>query len=159
MTSEGEEMKRTFVIALIAMSSLGGGSALAQSDAGAIKAANDNFYAAISERDAAAIDRGWEHEGMVFNIFAVNKAPMIGWSAVKTGYDDLFKRFAELSVTMAEPIIRQDGDRAVVVGVETQKAKLPSGDTVSGSLPATNVFIKRDGRWLMVHHHSSRPPQ
>jgi len=95
----------------------------------------------------------------VFNIFAVDKSPMIGWNTVRDGYDDLFKRFSELSVSMPDPSIRQDGDSAIVVGVETQKAKLPSGDSVSAMLPATNIFVKRDGHWLMVHHHSSRPPQ
>jgi hypothetical protein len=31
--------------------------------------------------------------------------------------------------------------------------------TFNALLPATNVFIKHDRHWLMVHHHSSRPPQ
>jgi ketosteroid isomerase-like protein len=84
---------------------------------------------------------------------------MIGWNAVRSGYEDLFNRFPALSVNMPEPAIRQDGDSAVVVGIETQKVRLPSGETASALLPATNVFVKRDGQWLMVHHHSSRPPQ
>jgi ketosteroid isomerase-like protein len=84
---------------------------------------------------------------------------MIGWNAVKSGYEDLFNRFPELSVNMAEPLIRQDGDAAVIVGVETQKVRLSNGEAASALLPATNVFVKRDGHWLMVHHHSSRPPQ
>jgi hypothetical protein len=69
----------------------------------------------------------WDHDGKVFNIFGVSKAPMIGWESVKSGYDDLFKRLPELSVEMSEPFIRQDGDSAVVIGVETQKVKLSSG--------------------------------
>jgi ketosteroid isomerase-like protein len=78
---------------------------------------------------------------------------------VRSGYEDLFNRFPELSVSMADPSIRQNADSAVVVGVETQKVRLPSGEVASALLPATNVFVKRNGRWLMVHHHSSRPPQ
>ena len=129
------------------------------SDAEAIKTANAGYYAALSVRDAGALDRLWHHDGPVFNIFAVNKAPMVGWDAVKSGYEDLFNRFPELSVSMADPSVNQNGETAVVVGVESQKAKLRNGDTVSALLPATNIFVKRDGRWLMVHHHSSRPPQ
>ena len=136
------------------------GNAMAQSqDAQAIRAANAGFYAALSAKDAAALDRVWDHDGQIFNIFGVSKAPMVGWDAVKNGYEDLFNRFSELSVNMAEPSIRQDGDSAVVVGVETQKVRLSNGETASALLPATNVFVKRDGHWLMVHHHSSRPPQ
>lgn len=84
---------------------------------------------------------------------------MIGWKTVKAGYEDLFNRFPEISVTMADPAIRQDADSAVLVGVETQKARLPNGEVSNALLPATNIFVKREGRWLMVHHHSSGPPQ
>ena len=137
------------------------GDPLAQSssDVEAIKAANAGFYAALSARDAGALDRVWDHDGQVFNIFGVSKAPMVGWSAIKSGYADLFNRFPELSVSMDDPSIRQDAGSAVIVGVETQRVRLPSGEVASALLPATNVFVKREGHWLMVHHHSSRPPQ
>jgi uncharacterized protein (TIGR02246 family) len=134
------------------------GNAIAQAQDGqAIRTANEGYYAALSHRDAASLDKMWDRDGKVFNIFGVSKAPMIGWESVKSGYDDLFKRFVELSVELTEPFIRQNGDRAVVIGVETQKVKLSSGESASAQLPATNVFVKRDGRWLMIHHHSSRP--
>ena len=152
-------MRLKFASCLIVTMLVCAGAARAQQDTNSIKAANAGYYAALSARDAGAVDKVWSHDGLVFNVFAVNKAPAVGWSAVKDGYDDLFKRFPELSVAMAEPSIRQDGDVAVVVGVETQKAKLASGDTINALLPATNVFIRRDGHWLMIHHHSSRPPQ
>ncbi len=152
-------MRLTFASCLVATMIVAAGAAHAQQDTSSIKAANAGYYAAISARDAGAVEKVWSHDGQVFNVFAVNKAPMVGWSAVKDGYDDLFKRFLEVSVVMPEPSIRQDGDVAVVVGVETQKAKLASGDTIMAMLPATNVFVRHDGRWLMVHHHSSRPPQ
>jgi ketosteroid isomerase-like protein len=148
---------RYLVIATVASTLLSGGVAQAQQDA--IKAANAAYYAAISARDPSAVDKVWDHGDQVFNIFGVSKAPMTGWNEVKSGYDDLFRRFPEIAVAMSEPAIRQDGDVAVVVGVETQRAKLANGDTVNALLPATNVFIKHDGHWLMVHHHSSRPPQ
>jgi ketosteroid isomerase-like protein len=152
-------MRLAFVSCLVTSTIVSASFAHAQQDTDAIKAANTGFYMAVSARDAEALQKVWSHEGQIFNIFAVSKAPMLGWSAVKSGYDDLFKRFAELSVSMPEPAVRQDGAIAIVVGVETQKAKLPNGDTINALLPATNVFIKRDGQWLMVHHHSSRPPQ
>jgi ketosteroid isomerase-like protein len=139
----------------------GAGGSLAQSpsDAEAIKAANTSYYTALSGRDPGALDRVWDHDGQVFNIFGVSKAPMVGWNAVKSGYEDLFNCFPELSVSMPDPLIRQDADSAVVVGVENQKVRLPNGEAGSALLPATNIFVKRNGRWLMVHHHSSRPPQ
>lgn len=156
-------MHRTFVLGLAVFLVLAASAIISQaqlsSDAEAAKAANAGFYAALSARNVEALDRVWDHDGQVFNIFGVSKAPMVGWEAVKSGYEDLFNRFPELSVSMADPSIRQDAASAVVVGVETQRVRLPSGEVASGLLPATNVFVKRNGHWLMVHHHSSRPPQ
>jgi ketosteroid isomerase-like protein len=156
-------MYRMFVfgsVALLAFAAeVGGPLAQSSSDTEAIKAANTSFYTALSARDAGALDRVWDHDEQVFNIFGVSKAPMIGWNAVRSGYADLFNRFPELSVSMADGSIRQDADSAVVVGVETQRVRLPSGEVASALLPATNVFVKWNGHWLMVHHHSSRPPQ
>jgi uncharacterized protein (TIGR02246 family) len=156
-------MHRTFLLCsavfLILAARAGDSLAQSSSDAEAIRVANAGFYAALSARDAGALDRVWDHDGQVFNIFGVSKAPMVGWTAVKSGYEDLFNRFPELSVSMADPSIRQDADSAVVVGVESQRVRLPNGEVASALLPATNVFVKRNGRWLMVHHHSSRPPQ
>jgi ketosteroid isomerase-like protein len=156
-------MHRIFVLGLVVSLALAAGArgplAQSSSDIEAIMAANSGFYTALSSRDAVALDRVWNHDGQVFNIFGVSKAPMVGWNAVKNGYADLFNRFPELSVSMADPSIRVDADSAVIVGVETQRVRLPSGEVASALLPATNVFVKREGHWLMVHHHSSRPPQ
>ncbi len=107
----------------------------------------------------AAVERLWVREGPVFNIFGASRTPLAGWSAIRAGYEDLFARFQELSVTMPEPQVGQNGDSALVVGVEALRARLPSGEAVNLSLPTTNAFIRQNGRWLMVHHHSSRPPQ
>lgn len=128
-------------------------------DVGAISSANTAFYAALSARDIAAVERVWARDGQVFNIFGASRAPLVGWTAVRAGYEDLFARFPELSVSMAEPQVAQNGDSALVVGVEALRARLPNGETTSLSLPTTNAFMRRDGRWLLVHQHSSRPPQ
>jgi ketosteroid isomerase-like protein len=154
-------LHRAVFMAFVTMS----GSAMSQpQDSEAIKSANVGFCSAVSARDVVALGRVWDHDGQVFNIFGVSKAPMIGWNAVRGGYEDLFNRFPEISVNMPEPAIRQDGDSAVVVGVETQKVRLPNGETVSALLPATNVFVKRDGQWLWFtttppgHRNSTSPP-
>ena len=95
-------MHRTFVFGTFLFLALAarvdGTSAQSSSDIEAIKAANSGFYTALSARDAGALDRMWDHDGQVFNIFGVSKAPMVGWNAIKSGYADLFNRFPELSV-------------------------------------------------------------
>jgi hypothetical protein len=34
-----------------------------------------------------------------------------------------------------------------------------NGNAVERSVLATSAFEKRNGQWLMVHHHGSRTPQ
>ena len=157
-------MRRTLLLGSAALllglaTGMGGGRAQQAPEAEAIRAANAAFYAALSARDLGALERVWVRDGQVFNIFGASRTPMVGWSAVRGGYEDLFGRFPELSVTMPEPLVAQNGDSALVVGVETLRARLANGEAANLLLPTTNAFIRRDGRWLMVHHHSSRPPQ
>jgi ketosteroid isomerase-like protein len=129
-------------------------------DENAIKAANAAFYAAISARDISAIERSWAQDAQVSNIFATSKTTAFGPSGIKADYEDLLKRMVEVSVVMPEPVsVRQEGDMALLVGVETLQAKLANGDTIKLFPIATNVFVKRGTQWLMVHHHTSRPPQ
>jgi ketosteroid isomerase-like protein len=129
-------------------------------DTNAIKAANAAFYAAASARDLSAIERIWAQDAQVSNIFATNKTPSFGPSGIKADYEDLLKRMVELSVVMSEPVsVRQEGDVAIVVGTETLQAKLSNGDTIKLFPLATNIFVKRGTQWLMIHHHTSRPPQ
>ncbi len=123
-----------------------------------VKEANDAYYAALSARSSSKIEDIWAHNGRVTNIFAVNPAPTVGWDGVKAAYDNLFERFPKLLVSMPEPMIRVEGPAALVVGVETQEAQLANGSAVKAKLPATNVFHKEGGKWLMVHHQTSRPP-
>jgi ketosteroid isomerase-like protein len=124
----------------------------------AVKAANDTYYAALSTRSSSAIGHIWAHNARVTNIFAANSAPTVGWDGVKGAYENLFARFPKLSVAMPEPMIRIEGDAALVVGIEFLEAELPNGSAASAKLPATNVFLKEQGEWLMVHHQTSRPP-
>ena len=124
----------------------------------AVKAANHAYYAALSARSSSEIEDVWAHNVGVTDIFAVNPAPTVGRDRVNGAYDNLFARFPKLSVSMPEPMIRVKGDVALVVGVETQEAELPNGSAVNAKLPATNVFLKQGGKWLMIHHQTSRPP-
>jgi ketosteroid isomerase-like protein len=161
--SREEAMRRTFLLgcgtllAGLAAATGDDGARQQNTDVAAIRSANAAFYAALSTRDIGAVERLWARQGPVFNIFAASSVPLADWSAIRAGYEELFARFPELSVTMAEPQVAQNGDGALVVGVETLRARLPNGEARNLSLPTTNVFIHRNGRWLMMHHHSSRP--
>ena len=129
-------------------------------DMNAIKAANSAYYAALSAGDISAMDPVWAKDEQTSNIFSAAKQPSFGPSAIKADYTGLFaKRQGEVSVVMTNPSVRQQGDQALVVGIEAGRAKSPNGDLAEFFPVATNVFVKRGVQWLMVHHHTSRPPQ
>jgi ketosteroid isomerase-like protein len=159
----GEIMRRTVLLgsaALLAglMAKIGRSHAQQSPETEHVKTANSAFYTALSARDIKATERLWVRDEQVFTIFGASRSPLVGWSALNNGYVELFNRFPELSVTMPEPSIRQDGDFALVVGVEALRARLQNGEILNLSLPTTNVFVNRNGQWLLIQHHSSRPP-
>ena len=131
-------------------------------DMSAIKAANVAYYSALSAGDIAAMEQVWAKDEQVSNIFSQSKEPSYGPNAIMAGYDGLFKRrqgATALVVMTTEPAVRQQGDVALVTGVESVEVKPPNGEVVKAFEVATNVFVRRDAQWLMIHHHTSRPPQ
>jgi ketosteroid isomerase-like protein len=42
------------------------------------------------------------------------------------------------------------GDTAVLTGVQLAEARPPEGETEESAVAFTDVFVRRDGRWLMV---------
>ena len=103
------------------------------------------------------MERVWASEANVIPIHPSSKALIVGWEAVR--WEGIFDRFAEITVSMKEPQIRILENVAWIVGVEAAQGKLKNGDPVSFTAFTTNMYEKRDGRWLMVLHTTSRVPQ
>jgi ketosteroid isomerase-like protein len=60
-----------------------------------------------------------------------------------------------VTVSLAEPHVHTNGAVAWAVGVEKVQLLRKSGETLSFDAFVTNVFEKRDGRWLMVSHQAT----
>ena len=123
-----------------------------------VLAANHAFDQALSHRDMRALDALWAHDADVTCIHPSGRALLVGWEAVRKSWaEGTFRRFGEMNVTMADPHVRIHGTVAVVVGVEAVRAKrADDGQAVEFQALTTNTYEKRDGRWLMTHHHASR---
>ena len=130
-----------------------------KSDIEAVVAANLAFDTAISSRDINAMERVWAAEPYVIAVHPASKVLIVGWDAVRKSWDGTFDRFAEISVSMKEPQIHLAQSVAWVVGIESVQGKSKNGDAVSFTAFTTNIYEKRDGRWLMVLHTTSRVPQ
>jgi len=124
-----------------------------------VLAANKAFERAFSNLDINAIEALWARDENVTILHPISKAPLIGWEGVRKSWEGALSRYTEISVTMNEPHVSVGPGMAWVVGVEKVQGRRPSGEIVEFAALTTNVFEKRDGRWLMVHHHGSRMPQ
>src|SRR6266536_5067160 len=130
-----------------------------KSDIEAVTAANLAFDTALSARDINAMERVWAAESHVIAVHPARKVLIVGWDAVRKSWEGTFDRFAEISVSMKEPQIHVTQNVAWVVGIESAQGKFKNGDAVSFTAFTTNMYEKRDGRWLMVLHTTSRVPQ
>lgn len=137
---------------------LGGrGVAAQQIDVDDVTVANEAFYDAFSARDMAQMDAVWAHEAYVRVIYPTSTEIDAGWDAVRAHWQDAFDLFSEIGISMPEPDVRAGDQVAWVVGLEQVQARLASGEDVSFTTMATNVFERSGDKWLMVHHHASAP--
>lgn len=114
-------------------------------DDDAIREKNERFYTAFSERDFAAMDRLWAQEGRITCIHP-------HWNVLE-GRDAVLRSWAAIMNNPVQPRVVAGGEQITIAG---DVALVVCREFVAGvPLLATNVFIREEGEWRMVHHHSS----
>ena len=168
-------MRRTLVCAVfaslagIAAATMGGGASGAKAqgqqaaDAEGVRAALSAFYAALNARDIRAMEALWSRDAEPIMIHPAGphaRAPVVGWEAIRRSFEEAWPRFEEFRVTVNEPVqVRVGQGGAVAVAVTPVRQKVRGGAALDYTALATFAFERRDGRWLLVHHHASRVPQ
>jgi ketosteroid isomerase-like protein len=117
-------------------------------DERAVVAANAAFYAAFQARDLAGMEALWARVQPVAVIHP-GWPPVHGRVAVLETWRRILEGPAppEIACSRAWPYV--NGDSAFVICYE----KLPGGDLV-----ATNVFVREEGQWRIVHHQAGPTP-
>jgi ketosteroid isomerase-like protein len=111
----------------------------------AVLAANLEFYRAFTSRDFPAMDRLWARKTMVLCTHP-GWIPLAGRSAVMASWHGILSN-------PDAPLIMCHDDAAYLYG---DFAMVQCEEELTGAnLAATNVFIKEDGEWRLIHHHSS----
>jgi ketosteroid isomerase-like protein len=103
----------------------------------------------------------WAQEPYVVLINPRDKAPAVGWDAVKKDWQDaVFGFWAELKLSPKQaPQIHINQGTASTTGVVGVEGKNKSGQALSFTIIETQVYEKRGDRWLMISHHASRVPE
>lgn len=113
-------------------------------DAKALLAVNAAFYRAFAARDAEALAALWARRAPVACIHP-------GWD-VLTDHTAVIESWRRLLANPASPPVRCRDARAHVLGEAgfvTCHEVLPEG-----MLVATNMFVREDGAWKLVHHQA-----
>lgn len=121
----------------------------------AVLMANAAFYDAFSQRNASAMEAVWARESPVTCIHPGWEA-LHGREAVMESWVDILSGSGAPPISCAKPVVYLYGETASVVCIE----RVPGG-----TLIATNVFVREQERWRIVHHHagpvarSAAPPE
>lgn len=111
---------------------------------GAVLFANQAFYHAFNSRDLAFMDRIWARTVSVACIHP-GWDPLVGREAVMESWEQIFANTSGGTLWPQEERTVVSGDHAYVITYE-----------VIGEQPliATNLFVREEGEWRMVHHHA-----
>jgi ketosteroid isomerase-like protein len=109
-----------------------------------VLAANAAFYAAFASRDLDAMERVWAETAPVACIHPGWHA-LDGRAAVMASWRGILRGPGAPEITCASAVARVLGETAFVVCTE---------DLPGGQLAATNVFVRENAAWKLVHHHA-----
>ncbi len=115
--------------------------------------ANAGFYRAFESLDLAEMDRVWAHTDYVRCVHP-GWCLLVGWEAVQQSWDAIFKGTREMRFSIEDVRAHVDADFGWVTCTENILSHA-RGQVAVTALLATNLFERRGGDWLMVHHHAS----
>jgi len=113
------------------------------------------FYQAFESRDLDAMMAAWAEDEDIVCVHPGGPR-LVGYEAVRAGWEQIFAADAKLSFKLAEIVVIE------TVGLALQSAieHVTVGDDPKprGSAIATNVFLRTPSGWRLVVHHASPAP-
>jgi ketosteroid isomerase-like protein len=127
---------------------------MSERDEGAeVEEVNLRFYRALENRDFDEMSAVWAH-GEHVRCVHPGWTLLSGWDAVRQSWEAIFKDGREMRFSIGDVDVHLDGDTAWVTCTESILSQA-GGNIAVTTLLATNVFERRGGDWLLVHHHAS----
>ena len=123
-------------------------------------------HAADPEQEIRAMEKLWNESRVRADVVALDQLLDAGWTVthgdgtINTKAEYLAdlksgdrKFFAD--VKQDDFTVRLYGDTAVAAGISDSKVEY-KGKPSGGALRFTRVYVKRDGRWVMIVSHATR---
>ena len=120
---------------------------------GKVLEANRNFYRALQDLSLEKMDAVWLQEDWVKCVHPGWNL-LEGWETIRESWQTMFKDTDSMLIRVGVQSVRVDGSTAWVCCTE-DISSAEGRRTDSGSAQATNIFERRNGAWLLVHHHAS----
>jgi hypothetical protein len=118
------------------------------SDYVAVLFANDAFYLAFTSRDVEAMDAIWSQRPSVTCIHP-------GWELL-SGREQVLESWEAILTSGHSPNVTCHEASATVLG---ETAYVVCYEELEGAyLMATNIFIREDNTWKLVHHQAGAAP-
>jgi ketosteroid isomerase-like protein len=147
----------TFVFVLvISLGSISSIKAQMNSEQSAVEAANRAFYKAFGDESMKEMNMVWSHSEYVRAIHPNSKDILNGWKAVGGSWEAVFKHYKDIKITASNMVVHIEGNVAWVSDYEHFQA-MDGKKPVTLEATATNMFVKKDGKWWMVFHQATVP--
>ncbi len=125
-------------------------------EAAALMAANDGFYAALNKvlaGDPSGMAGVWSHGNGVSDFGPFGKM-LDGWPEVEHRFGEEAAKRMGGSVTCENAAAFVGDEMGIVTCIEAADGLMIDGKSVTVRTRATNVFTREGGAWKMIHHHA-----
>ena len=122
----------------------------------AVRRANQEFYAAFESLDLARMETVWAHDDSV-ECVQPGWDLLLGWDDVRERWARVFKNTTRARVALSGVRVRVEGTAGWVACTARITTAFAEGFD-EALVQATNIFVFRDGRWLLAVHHASVVP-
>ena len=121
-----------------------------------IREANAQFYSALDSGSVELMDRVWLHDESARCVHP-GWEMISGWERVKKSWERIFASGQKMKVAPTDLQVWTTGEVACVTCNENITI-FDDTSFDSALAVATNLFVRREGHWLMIIHHSSPVP-
>ena len=122
----------------------------------ALRAVNRDFYLAFESLDIEEMARVWAHDDDVQCVHP-GWDLLIGWEEIRERWARIFANAKRVKIALSSVWARVEENAGWVACTEHVTTAFADGFD-EATVQATNIFILRDGRWLLVAHHASPLP-
>ena len=127
----------------------------------AVRHANQEFYAAFELLDIKRMEAVWAHDDLV-ECVQPGWDLLLGWDEVRERWARIFANTKRVRIALSGVWLRLEGDTGWVACTAHITTAFAEGFD-EATVQATNIFVRRNGEWLLVAHHASplpaSPPQ